>query len=423
MEILVIIILILLNGILSLSEMSLVSARKFKLENEVKKGNERAKIALEVSQNPTKLLSTVQIGITVIGILLGIFSGANITDDFEKLLSTVPWLMDYAHMIAVGVVVVLITYFSIVFGELLPKRIGLTYPESIAIVMARPMQILALLNSPFVWLLSTTNDMVLRLLKIKPSYESKVTEEEIKSMIQESTEGGEIQEIEQDIVERVFEMGDRTVNSLMTHRSDIVWIDLDDTREVTEEKIKGEIHSAYPLCKSDLDHIYGLILLKDMYLQQKEGKYDLNSIIRQPILVPEFTSAYKVLEKFRLERIHYAIVIDEYGATAGFVTMDDLLDALLGDFTEMHHEEYGVKALNDNVWEIDGQYSFFEFCKYFDLHENEEMEGDFNTIGGLFFYQMDEVPKTGDSLVFQGYKLEIITMEINRIIKLKCVKL
>ena len=150
MEILVIIILILLNGILSLSEMSLVSARKFKLENEVKKGNERAKIALEVSQNPTKLLSTVQIGITVIGILLGIFSGANITDDFEKLLSTVPWLMDYAHMIAVGVVVVLITYFSIVFGELLPKRIGLTYPESIAIVMARPMQILALLNSPFV---------------------------------------------------------------------------------------------------------------------------------------------------------------------------------------------------------------------------------------------------------------------------------
>ena len=208
MEILVIIILILLNGILSLSEMSLVSARKFKLENEVKKGNERAKIALEVSQNPTKLLSTVQIGITVIGILLGIFSGANITDDFEKLLSTVPWLMDYAHMIAVGVVVVLITYFSIVFGELLPKRIGLTYPESIAIVMARPMQILALLNSPFVWLLSATNDMVLRLLKIKPSYESKVTEEEIKSMIQESTEGGEIQEIEQDIVERVFEMGD-----------------------------------------------------------------------------------------------------------------------------------------------------------------------------------------------------------------------
>jgi len=240
MEILVIIILILLNGILSLAEMSLVSARKFKLENEVKKGNERAKIALEVSQNPTKLLSTVQIGITVIGILLGIFSGANITDDFEKLLSTVPWLMDYAHMIAVGVVVVLITYFSIVFGELLPKRIGLTYPESIAIVMARPMQILALLNSPFVWLLSATNDMMLRLLKIKPSYESKVTEEEIKSMIQESTEGGEIQEIEQDIVERVFEMGDRTVNSLMTHRSDIVWIDLDDAREVTEVKIKEQ---------------------------------------------------------------------------------------------------------------------------------------------------------------------------------------
>jgi putative hemolysin len=420
MEILVILLLILLNGIFSLSEMSLVSARKFKLENEVKKGNPGAKAALEVSQNPTRLLSTVQIGITVIGILLGIFSGANITGDLESLLVQTGLAPAYAHSAAVGAVVVLITYFSIVFGELLPKRIGLTYPETIAIFMAKPMQVLAGLASPFVWLLSHTNDLVLKLLKIKPSYESKVTEEEIKSMIQESTEGGEIQEIEQDIVERVFEMGDRTVNSLMTHRSDMVWLDVDDSREATEEKIKNEIHSAYPLCKGDLDHLLGLVLLKDMYLQMKEGIFDLSSIRQQPVLVAEYTSAYKVLEKFRNERIHYAIVIDEYGATAGFVTMDDLLDALLGDLTESHHEEYGVVETGNGSWEIDGQYSFFEFCKFFDLHENEEYDNEFNTLGGLFFYMQDEVPKVGDKIEYKGFQLEITYMEMNRILKISC---
>ncbi len=422
MEVLVILLLIALNGIFSLSEMSLVSARKFKLDNEVKKGNPGAKAALEVSQNPTRLLSTVQIGITVIGLLLGIFSGANITDDFEKWLLELGLPVIYAHSVAVVVVVVMITYFSIVFGELLPKRIGLTYPESIAIIMAKPMQLLATLASPFVWLLSHTNDLVLRLLKIKPSYESKVTEEEIKSMIQESTEGGEIQEIEQDIVERVFEMGDRTVNSLMTHRSDMVWLDIDDTKEATEEKIKNEIHSAYPLCKGDLDHLLGLVLLKDMYLQMKDGHFDLLALKQQPILVAEYTSAYKVLEKFRQERIHYAIVIDEYGATAGFVTMDDLLDALLGDLTESHHEEYGVFEAGNGIWEIDGQYSFFEFCKFFDLNENEELNSEFNTVGGLFFYTLDEVPKEGDTIEYQGFQLTITKMELNRILKISCKK-
>lgn len=417
-----ILLLILLNGIFSLSEMSLVSARKFKLENEVKKGNRGAKSALEVSQNPTRLLSTVQIGITVIGILLGIFSGANMTDDFQVLLEQLGIPTDYAHSAAVGFVVVMITYFSIVFGELLPKRIGLTYPEKIAMLMARPMQILSTMTGPFVWLLTFTNDLVLNLLRIKPSIESKVTEEEIKSMIQESTEGGEIQEIEQDIVERVFEMGDRTVNSLMTHRSDMVWLDIDDAREVSEEKIKNEIHSAYPLCKGDLDHLLGLVLLKDLYLQQKEGKFDLTSLVQQPILVAEYTSAYKVLEKFRNERIHYAIVIDEYGATAGFVTMDDLLDALLGDLTESHHEEYGVREIEKGIWEVDGQYSFFEFNKFFDLHEDEEMASEFNTLGGLFFYLLDEVPKAGDKVEYQGFNLEITKMDLNRILIVKCTK-
>ncbi|MBK8699968.1 MAG: HlyC/CorC family transporter [Saprospiraceae bacterium] len=422
MEVLVLLILILINGLFSLAEMSLVSSRKFKLEGEIKKGNEQAKLALEMSQNPTKLLSTVQIGITIIGILLGIYSGQTFTEGLETILSEIAFLKPYANTIAVVIVVVIVTYISIVIGELLPKRIGLTYPERIAINMARPMKLLSIMAGPFVWMLSHTNDILLKLLNIKPNFESKVTEEEIKSMIQESTEGGEIQEIEQDIVERVFEMGDRTVNSIMTHRSDIVWLDIDDEQADIVEKIRAEVHSAYPVCSGDLDHLSGIILLKDLYLQQNSGQLNLTSITKQPILVAENSTAYKVLEKFRNERIHYAIVVDEYGATSGFITMDDLLDGLLGDFTEIHHEEYGVTEISNGVWEIDGQYSFFEFCKYFNLREIHPTEGDFNTLGGLFFHLLEEVPSTNDVVEYQGFKLEITEMDLNRILKVRCIK-
>ena len=423
MELLIIFLLILINGLFSLAEMSLVSVRKFKLENAIKKGSANAKIALELSQNPTKLLSTVQIGITIIGILLGIYSGQNITTDLEGFLMGYEILRPYAHILAVVVVVFFVTFFSIVLGELLPKRIGLTFPETIAIALASPMKILSKINSPFVWLLSTTNDILLKLLNIKSNMESKVTEEEIKSMIQESTDGGEIQEIEQDIVERVFEMGDRTVNSLMTHSSDIVWLEVNENMESVNTKIGNEIHSAYPLCQGDLNHIKGIVLLKDLYLNKDVENIDLMAICKKPILVAENTSAYKVLEKFKEEKFHYGIVVDEYGSTIGFLSMDDLLDALLGDVTEGHHQEYAIEQLSEKSWSIDGQYSYFEFAKYFNLRELDEDEFDFNTIGGLFFHVLNEVPVSGATIEYQGLKLEIVEMELNRIIKIICTRI
>jgi putative hemolysin len=424
MELIIIIVLILINGLFSLAEMSLVSARKYKLENAIKKGSDGAKLALELSQNPSKLLSTVQIGITVIGILLGIYSGQTFTADLEQHISGFTLLQPYAHSIAVIVVVFCVTYVSIVLGELLPKRIGLAYPEAIGTALATPMKVISTLTAPFVWLLSSTNDILLKLFRIKSNFDSKVTEEEIKSMIQESTDGGEIREIEQDIVERVFEMGDRTVNSLMTHSTDIIWFDINDTSTIINSKIENEIHSAYPLCDGDLNDVKGVVLLKDLYLSKNRDSIDLTKLARKPILVAENTSAYMVLEKFKQEKFHYGIVVDEYGSTIGFLTMDDLLDALLGDVTEGHHNnEYSIEERDETSWYIHGQYSFFEFSRFFDLLEIEDEEFDFNTVGGLFLYKLNEVPKMGDKIEFQNYSLEIISMDLNRIEKILCKKL
>ncbi len=423
MEILIIIILILINGLFSLSEMSLVSARKFKLENAAKKGSSNAKLALELQKNPTKLLSTVQIGITIIGILLGIYSGESFTSDLENNLTNIAILKPYAHTIAVVIVVFSITFFSILFGELLPKRIGLTNPESIAITMARPMKMISTITAPFVWLLSICNDVLLKVLNINSDMESKVTEEEIKSIIQESTDGGEIAEIEQDIVERVFEMGDRNVDSLMTHRGDMLWLDINDDRATIDKKVESELHSAYPLCDGDINNIIGIVLLKDLYVNKNFDKKSLIDLARKPILIAENTSAYKVLEKFKAEKFHYGVVVDEYGSTSGLLTMDDLLDALLGDVTEDHNDDYAIIEKSQNQWTIDGQYSFFEFSKFFNLEgEEDDNAFDFNTVGGLFLHKLNEIPKVGEKINYHGYELEVTEMLLNRIVKINCVR-
>lgn len=423
MEILIILILIVINGLFSMAEISFVSSRKFKLENAIKKGSANAKHALELSQNPTKLLSTVQIGITIIGVLLGIYSGQSFTVDLENYFATFAILKPYAHTMAVTIVVFFITFVSILFGELLPKRIGLTNPESIAIAMSRPMKLISTITAPFVWLLTAFNDILLKLLNIKSDMESKVTEEEIKSIIQESTEGGEIAEIEQDIVERVFEMGDRNVDSLMTHSSDIVWLDVKDDYETIGKKIESKIHSAYPLCDGDINNVRGIVLLKDLYLNRKDNEPSLEKLSKKPLFIAKNTSAYKVLEKFKNEKFHYGVVVDEYGSTIGFLTMDDLLDALLGDVTEDHHDDYKIEQKSANTWLIDGQYSFFEFTKYFHLNEEEDEEFDFNTVGGIFLFKLNEVPNKGDKIVYSGYQLEVLEMDLNRIVKILCTKM
>lgn len=424
LEILIIISLVLLNGIFAMSEMSLVSSRKFKLETLKKRGKKAAATALELSENPTKFLSTVQIGITLIGIMLGVYSGENLADDVQLFLLNIGVGQAYVHDLAVGIIVVLTTYLSIVLGELFPKRLGMTFPETIAVALARPMKFLSLLTSPFVWLLTGSNNLLVNIFGIKNSVESRVSEEEIKSIIRESAEGGEIQDIEQDIVERVFEFGDRRVNSLITHKSDLVFFNVEDDWETIRKKISSEKHSAYPVCKNnDVDQVVGIVLLKDLFDPVDEKGFHLTNYIRQPLYLSEGTFAYKLLEKFKSQGIHYGVVVDEYGSTQGFVTMDDVVDAIIGDVTENNQNEYQITSRNDNSWLADGQFPFVEFLHYFDIEPEYDIEGEFVTLAGYFIHTKESLPEIGDTLVFEGLKLEIIDKDGQRIDKILISKL
>ncbi len=335
MELFIIVLLVLINGVFSMSEMALVSSKRFKLEKASKRGNKKARKALELSEKPTRFLSTVQIGITLIGILLGVYSGENLTNDFISILEKFQSLKPYSEELATGIIVVLITYFSIVLGELVPKRIGMAYPEKIITFMAAPMQFLALLTGPFVWMLTATNNLFVRILGLNDTTDQAVSEEEIKSILKESAQGGEIQDIEHSIVERVFELGDRKVNSLYTHRSEVVFFREDDSWQEICQKINEEKHSAYPVSSSnDLDDITGIILLKDLFGGQTEQDFKVGNLIKEPIYFNENTSAYQVLESFKDEGNHYGIVVNEDGSVQGIITMDDMLDALVGQATE-----------------------------------------------------------------------------------------
>lgn len=423
MEILIIIGLVLLNGIFSMSEMSLVSSRKFKLLNAKKKGNKGAKTAIELSENPTKFLSTVQIGITLIGILLGVYSGENLTKNVSDYLVQFEFIKDYAHSMATGIIVVFVTYLSIVLGELLPKRLGMTFPEPIAIVLAQPMKILSVITSPFVWLLTSTNDILLKIMGIKKTTDSKVSEEEIKSIIKESAEGGEIQDIEHNIMERVFELGDRKVNTLFTHRNDIVFFTLADTWEEIKYKINQEKHSAYPISKTNnLDDIMGIILLKDLFTPTTEKEFTITEFIKEPIYFNESTFAYNVLEAFKTEKMHYGIVVDEFGTTQGIVTMDDVVDALVGDVTENDQEEYQLTQRDENSWLVDGQYSIIDFIKYFDIDLKENYQSKFTTVAGLILYNNTTMPEIGQKIIIDNYELEIIDKDRQRIDKIMVTK-
>jgi len=409
-EILIILFLILLNGVFSMSEIALISARKNRLETAAKKGNANAKVALELANSPNKFLSTVQIGITLIGILTGIYSGDKITTDVRLFVESFASLKPYAETISVGIVVVILTFFSLVLGELLPKRIGLNYPEAIAKAVAVPMKVVSIVTAPFIWLLTISTEGILKVLNIKPTADGKVTEEEIKAIIKEGTEGGEVQEIEQDIVERVFHIGDRKINSLMTHRQSIVYLSYEDTVEELKEKVLAELHSVYPVCRDNMDDVEGVVLLKDLFASFEKGKFNLKSITKTPVYLIEHTSAYKALENFKKSKVHYAFVTDEYGVFQGIITLNDILEALVGDAADFDEDEYQLIAREDGSWLVDGLYSLHDFLTYFDM---DDLTNDYEvtTVSGLIMTEMGKIPIQGEKLVWNKLTLEIIDMD------------
>lgn len=418
MEIIIIIFLILLNGIFSMSEMALVSSRNFKLKSEKRKGNSNAKTAIELSENPNKFLSTVQIGITLIGILLGIYSGDKLTAGLAQYISTFEGLTEYSKGIASVLIVVVITFLSIVFGELLPKRIGLKFPEKIAMFIAKPMYWISALASPFVWLLTITNEGVLKLMGISNNEKELVTEEEIKSIIKEGKEGGIIEEKEHDVLKNAFELGDRRVSSLATYRSNIISLDADDSYESVKEKIKNSSYSTYPVTESNnLDNIIGIVKMRDLF-DLDHHNFNLRGHLRKAVFVSENSFIYPLMESFQNNKSHIAVVIDEYGTTKGIITLNDILDDLVGNIPDGSDEEPEIIKRNENSWLIDGKCSIHTFKKYFKIEMDPETERNFISVSGLFIDEFGNMPKTGDQIKIGNLLMEIVDKDGNRIDKI-----
>ena len=398
-----------------MSEIAMVSAKKSRLETAARKGDSGAKKALELAQNPSKFFSTVQIGITVIGILTGIYSGERIQDDLVGYLNQFASLQSYSDTIALFVIVSCLTFFTLVLGELVPKRIGITMPEKISKLFAYPMFWISKIAAPFIWLLTVSTEFLVKLFRIKPSDDSQITEEEIKALIQEGTEGGVIEEIEQDIVERVFSLGDRKISSLMTHLSDTVSLHIEDDVNAIRTIVNEEMHSVYPVLDSKRE-LVGMVLLKDLFRYINEPDFKLSTHLRPPQYVSETLNAYEVLSLFKTNKLHQGIVVDEFGQMQGIVTMNDLLEALVGDVSEFDDSEYLFVERDDGSWLVDGQYPMADFLYRFEL-EDLIPEYNFNTISGLILLQTRNVPATGAVIHWLDFKLEVVDMDGARIDK------
>ncbi|MBO8453738.1 MAG: HlyC/CorC family transporter [Bacteroidetes bacterium] len=416
-EIFIILLLILLNGIFAMSEMAVISARKSNLQADANKGSKTAKTALKLASDPDKFLSAVQIGITLIGILTGIFSGKSIADALSAALAKAGMSAGVAGALAQGIIVILVTYLSIVFGELVPKRIALSASERVSKIVSGPMKVISVLASPFVWVLAKSTSFIINILGIK-SQESKVTEEEIKSIIQEGTDEGEVSPVEQDIVERVFALGDLKVNTIMTLRGDIVWLDKDMGEAEIRETIEKNLFETYPVTDGDLDHVIGVLSLKDYVLNIGKKQFSLEEMIHEPVYFHENMSVYAVLEQMKIKRISRALVCDEFGFCSGIITLKDIMEALVGIVNDDHQKEPDIIARQDNDgWFVDGQCSMYDFKMYFDIDDDDADSAEYTTVGGLILDELEHVPISGEKATWKDFSFEVVDMDGARIDK------
>jgi putative hemolysin len=414
-ELIILFFLILLNAFIVMCEMALVSAKKSRLETNANKGDKKSQIALDLKENPEIFLSTTQIYITLIAILTGVYSGERFSIYLQPYLEKINFIKPYAGTIATVIIVIIVTFLSILFGELVPKRIALMNPEKIAKGVAAPIKTLSTISYPLVWLLSKMSSGFFKLFNIRQSTDTQVTEEEIKAMINEGSELGAIEEEEKDIIERVFHLGDRNITSLMTHRTDIIWFDVNEDRSSVRQKIKEFQHSVYPVCKETIDDIEGIVYVKDMYLMPDAP---LEEIIRKALFIPENNSAYQVLEKIKNTKIPYAFIVDEYGSLLGMITVKDILKAIVGEMPEEEDDEYVITERKDGSYLIDGQIQFYDFLTKFNktIWINEG-ENEFDTLAGFILHELKRIPVTGDKFEWRGFNFEIVDMDGQRIDK------
>lgn len=415
-DIIIILLLILLNGVFAMSEIAIISARKHVLEKKSKGGHKGAATALKLATDPDLFLSTIQIGITLIGILTGIFSGEALGGHLAKLFVEWGTPMAVALPVAKILVVAVVTYLTLVFGELVPKRIGMASADGVAQFMARPVYWLSVVAKPFVWLLAKSTSWLVSLCGIKGDG-AKITEEEIKSIIQEGTEHGEVTKVEQDIMERVLLMGDLKVGSIMTHRADVAYVDVSADVEAIRDVFKTDLHDNYPVVNSSLDDVVGVITLKELILHLNDSNFDLQSLMMPIQAVYEDMSIYDCLEKLMAEHhAGFALVYDEFGECQGVITLRDIFEGLVGVVNADEEDPQIVARADGNSWLVDGQCSFYDFLVYFDMEDVSDAT-DYNIIGALILSRLGRFPETGEKITWNDFTLEVVDMDGVRIDK------
>jgi putative hemolysin len=420
LEIIIILVLILTNGFFSMAEIAIVSARKVRLQQRVDDGDWKAKIALKLADDPGRFLSTVQIWITLVGILAGTFGGATIAKQIDLWLQVVPWLAAYGEMIGVIVVVVVITYFTLVFGELVPKRLAIQNAEGVAVRVAGFMDSVARIASPLVSVLSASTNIIVRILGVKADQQPAVTDEDIKSLLALGTQAGVFQEAEQHMVAGVFRLADWDVGNLITPRTEVVWLDLDDPLADNHRKIIESTHSQFPVARGSLDNVLGIVHTKDLLVQQLKGQpLNLECLMIEPIVVPESAPALVVLERFEDSPLKMALVIDEFGGLQGLVTINDILGAIVGETVISNQpSEDSIVRREDGSWLMDGMLSIDEFKDFLDLDElPDEKIADYQTLGGFIMSSLGRIPEPADHFEWGEYTFEVVDMDGFRVDK------
>ena len=419
-ELVIVILLIIVNGVFAMSETAFVSARKVRLQQRANEGDTKALAALEMANAPNRLLSTVQLGITLIGIVAGAFGGATIAGELTVYIRAVPWLSAYSDAIAFTTVVIVITYLSLVIGELVPKRIALNNPERIAMLVVTPMRVLSAIATPFISLLSISTEGILRLIGLRPSSEPPITEEEINVLLEEGTQIGTFAPAEQDMVERIFRLADRRVSALMTHRPDIVWLDADDPPQAISQQIRESTYSRFPVSRGSLDNVLGMVHVKDLLVHCLAGQpLEVQAALQEPLYVIESTSTLKVLELFKQSGQQVALVVQEYGDIEGLITLHDILEAIVGDISSREDLEHPQAVQReDGSWLLDGLLPIEEVKDILHIRKlPDETSSGYDTLAGFVLMQLGRIPTTGDHFEWGNYRFEVLDMDGRRIDK------
>ncbi len=419
LQIAIVFLLILLNGFFAMAEMAVVSARKARLQHAAELGREGARVALELKRDPGRFLSTVQIGITVIGVLASAFGGATLAETLAQYLETFPgWVADYAKSLSFVVVVILISYFSLILGELVPKRVALSRPEFIAARLSWLLQLMAAISRPAERLLSASSNLVLRIIPMRSGEPPPVTEEEITLMLREATAAGHFQAAETAMVQMVFRLGDRRISAVMTPRTQVEWLDLTDSEEENRRKIRDSAYSRFPVVEDGPQHVVGIVQVKDLHTAALAGRpFDLRSALRPPLYLPNTVTALRALEIFKKSGSPMALVVDEYGDFEGVVTLHDILQSLVGDIADPTAvDSQAVVRREDGSWLVDGMVTVDEVK---DLTALPWLPGedsdDFQTLGGFMMARINRVPKVGDRINVNGFRFEVVDMDGRRV--------